>query len=110
MAFGIISAVLLAGALLPQYYEIYKYKEVKGISITFITIDMLGGIFCVLSLAFKTELDGIATANYSAVVLLDGIVIILALILNPRARRRRKAVDDENEKALRSGTNTPAIA
>lgn len=30
MAFGIISAVLLAAALLPQYYEIWKYKEVKG--------------------------------------------------------------------------------
>lgn len=30
LLFGIISAILLAGALLPQYYEIWKYKEVKG--------------------------------------------------------------------------------
>jgi hypothetical protein len=28
--FGIISAVLLAGALAPQYWEIYRLKEVKG--------------------------------------------------------------------------------
>lgn len=28
--FGSISAALLAGALIPQYYEIYRLKEVKG--------------------------------------------------------------------------------
>jgi hypothetical protein len=32
LLFGILSAVLLAGALLPQYWEIYKFKEVKGMS------------------------------------------------------------------------------
>jgi hypothetical protein len=32
LLFGILSAVLLAGALLPQYWEIYKFKEVKGMT------------------------------------------------------------------------------
>ena len=81
---------------------------------------MMGGVFSVLSLVFKTEFDVIAGVTYSLVVVsprllpplalgilvvlsvascswscffrnqvLDGIVLILALILNPMARRRR---------------------
>lgn len=41
--FGIFSAVLISLSLLPQYYEIYKHKEVIGISILFMLIDLLGG-------------------------------------------------------------------
>ncbi|KAI0369137.1 hypothetical protein BV20DRAFT_1036659 [Pilatotrama ljubarskyi] len=88
--FGIFSTVLIAGALLPQYYEIYKYKEVIGISLIFMTVDLLGGVFNDLSLAFKDKFDVVAGVTYSLVVVLDGTVILLALILNPLARRRRK--------------------
>ncbi|KAJ3544713.1 hypothetical protein NM688_g5710 [Phlebia brevispora] len=88
--FGIMSSILLSSALFPQYCEIYKYREVIGISILFMTVDFLGGIFSDLSLAFKPKFDVIAGVAYSLVVLLDGIVILLALILNPIARRRRR--------------------
>ncbi|CCM02556.1 uncharacterized protein FIBRA_04659 [Fibroporia radiculosa] len=53
-------------------------------------IDMLGGIFSDLSLAFKSQFDVIAAVTYSVVVVMDGAVLVLALILNPIARRRRK--------------------
>ncbi|KAJ9105421.1 hypothetical protein QFC21_001792 [Naganishia friedmannii] len=89
LLFGVLSAVLLAGALLPQYWEIYKFKEVKGISMTFMAVDMAGGVFCIMSLAFKENLDILATINYAAVVLLDGIVVFLAIVLNPRMKRQR---------------------
>ncbi|KAI0630579.1 PQ loop repeat-domain-containing protein [Trametes polyzona] len=88
--FGIFSSILISAALLPQYYEIYKYKEVVGISITFMAVDLLGGVFNDLSLAFKDEFDVVAGVTYSLVVLLDGVVILCAIILNPLARRRRK--------------------
>ncbi|KAI0331632.1 hypothetical protein GY45DRAFT_597002 [Cubamyces sp. BRFM 1775] len=88
--FGIFSTILISGALLPQYYEIYKYKEVVGISLLFMSVDLLGGVFNDLSLAFKDHFDVVAGVTYSLVVLLDGIVILCALILNPIARRRRK--------------------
>ncbi len=65
-AFGVVSAILLAGALLPQYYEIWKYKEVKGLSLTFMVVDMAGGVFCILSLAFKAEIDAVATVSRRA--------------------------------------------
>ena len=52
----------------PQYYEIYKYKEVIGISILFMVVDMSGGVFSDLSLAFKDSFDVVAGISYSLVV------------------------------------------
>lgn len=66
--FGIFSSILLSAALLPQYHEIFKRKEVVGISIAFMLIDILGGIFSDLSLMFKEEFDIIAGVAYSLVV------------------------------------------
>lgn len=39
-----------------------------GISVLFMTIDLLGGVFSDLSLAFKTKFDVIAGVTYSLVV------------------------------------------
>lgn len=88
--FGIFSSIVIAVALLPQYWDIYKRREVVGISVPFMTIDMLGGVFNDLSLAFKSDFNVIASVTYSLVVVMDGAVILLALILNPLAKRRRK--------------------
>ncbi|THH32022.1 hypothetical protein EUX98_g2169 [Antrodiella citrinella] len=92
--FGIMSSVVISLALLPQYYEIYKHKEVVGISIMFMLVDCLGGVFSDLSLAFKAKFNVIPAVTYSLVVVLDGIVLLLALILNPRAARRLRALKD----------------
>ncbi|KAL5513222.1 hypothetical protein ACEPAH_3620 [Sanghuangporus vaninii] len=95
--FGIMTSILLAAGLLPQYWEIIRFREVKGISLPFITIDTLGGVFSLLSLVFREKFDVLGGVAYSLVVVLDGIVIILALILNPRAERRRRRLAQENE-------------
>ncbi|KAI0358029.1 PQ-loop-domain-containing protein [Trametes cingulata] len=94
--FGIFSSVLIAVALLPQYWEIYKHKEVVGISIVFMLVDMLGGVFSDLSLAFKEHFDIVASVTYSLVVVMDAIVIVCALVLNPAARRRRKRLAEND--------------
>lgn len=52
----------------PQYYEIHKYRVVMGISLTFMAIDLLGGIFSLLSLVFKRQFDVLAAVAYSLVV------------------------------------------
>lgn len=52
----------------PQYIEIWKYKEVLGISVLFMVVDLMGGVFSDLSLAFKAEFDVIAGITYSLVV------------------------------------------
>lgn len=41
--FGIFTAILISGALFPQYYEIYKRKEVVGVSMLFMLVDLSGG-------------------------------------------------------------------
>ncbi|EJD07609.1 uncharacterized protein FOMMEDRAFT_24933 [Fomitiporia mediterranea MF3/22] len=102
--FGVMASITLAVGLLPQYGEIIRFREVKGISMFFMAIDTLGGVFSLLSLVFREKFDALAAVAYSLVVLLmisvfevlDGVVIILAVILNPRAERRRRRVAQEN--------------
>ncbi|WVQ71640.1 hypothetical protein IAR50_001180 [Cryptococcus sp. DSM 104548] len=96
--YGYIAAVLLAVALLPQYWEIYRFKEVIGISLMFMAVDILGGIFSFASLFFRTDLDVAAFVSYVLVVILDGIVVLLYFILNPIARRRRRAEGTEEKR------------
>lgn len=52
----------------PQYVEIWRYGEVKGISLVFMAIDLLGGVFSDLSLVFKPKFDPFAGVAYSCVV------------------------------------------
>lgn len=89
--FGVFSSIMIALALIPQYYEIHKHRAVIGISVTFMFVDLLGGVFSDLSLAFKPKFDVIASVTYSVVILMDGLVLIAAAILNPIARRRARA-------------------
>ncbi|KAF8889354.1 PQ loop repeat-domain-containing protein [Infundibulicybe gibba] len=84
-AFGILSTVILAVALLPQYWEILRRREVVGISLVFMTIDALGGVFSDLSLVFKTKFDILAEWH----TVLDVVILIAAIVLNPRAKKRR---------------------
>ncbi|KAG5735613.1 hypothetical protein E4T56_gene6941 [Termitomyces sp. T112] len=88
--FGIFASVMLACGLLPQYYEIVKYKEVIGISIPFITIDWLGAIFALVALLCRPKFDVKAGVAYSLVIVMDAIIILAAIVLNPLARRRRR--------------------
>ncbi|KAI9434542.1 hypothetical protein F5148DRAFT_990044 [Russula earlei] len=55
--FGVLSSALLSIALPPQYYEIYKHGAVIGISLPFMAIDLLGGVFSILSLVFKRHIS-----------------------------------------------------
>ncbi|KAF5373268.1 hypothetical protein D9615_007478 [Tricholomella constricta] len=100
--FGVFASVLIAAGLLPQYWEIYKRKEVVGISILFITIDLLGGVFSDLSLIFRPKFDIIAAVAYSLVIVMDGLIVIAAMILNPRARKRRR-LEAERESVSSNG-------
>jgi len=52
----------------PQFYEIYKHRAVLGISLLFMAIDLLGGVFSILSLVFKRKVDVLAAVAYSLVV------------------------------------------
>ncbi|KAI5475792.1 Cystinosin/ERS1p repeat protein [Pseudohyphozyma bogoriensis] len=71
-ATGIISAVLIVAGLIPQYLEIYRYRAVIGISLIFLMVDLLGGLFSTLSLVFASgPFDSIAAVSYGAVAVLE---------------------------------------
>ena len=57
--------------------EIYQHREVVGISVLFMAIDLLGGVFSDLSLAFKEHFDVIAGVTYSLVVVSDALHTVL---------------------------------
>ncbi|KAJ3818898.1 PQ loop repeat-domain-containing protein [Lentinula raphanica] len=105
--FGIMSTVLITLSFVPQYYEIYNRKEVIGISIWFMAVDLLGGVFSDLSLVFKAgDFDIVAAVTYSLVIVMDGIVILAAWILNPRAKRRRLRMEN-SQLVSESSDDTP---
>jgi len=99
--FGVTSAVLISAGLIPQYFEIYRLGRVVGVSYTFMVIDTFGGVFSLLSLAFKETWDVTASITYILVIVLDSVVLLLAMILNPLARRReaRAKAEAENSEA-----------
>lgn len=66
--FGAFAATLIGIGLLPQYVEIIKRKEVVGISLVFLTVDILGGLFSDLSLIFRSHFDVVAALSYTLVI------------------------------------------
>ncbi|GAA6063554.1 hypothetical protein JCM10212_002666 [Sporobolomyces blumeae] len=93
MPFGILSDLCLAAGFIPQFWQIYKDREVIGLSYLFLAMDTLGAVFSILSLAFKTNLDGIAFAGYLVVIIFEVAIVVLALALNPRAKRAKQAMN-----------------
>jgi hypothetical protein len=87
---GVLSSVLIALALVPQYVEIYRLGHVRGISLPFMAIDAAGGVFNDLALVWA-GFDALACTTYTLVIVMDLAVVVAALVLNPRARRRMVA-------------------
>ncbi|GAA6060434.1 hypothetical protein JCM10212_000027 [Sporobolomyces blumeae] len=107
-ALGVLAAIFVAGGLLPQYYEIWRFKAVVGISLIFLFVDFMGGVFSVLSLIFAPPpFDVLASISYSAVVVLELGIFILVPILNPRYRRKQREKEErEMQVAGRTGETT----
>ncbi|GAA5964795.1 hypothetical protein JCM3765_002558 [Sporobolomyces pararoseus] len=108
MPFGILSDILLAAGFFPQFWQIWKDREVIGLSYVFLAMDTLGAVFSILSLAFKTSFDGVAFAGYLVVIVFEVIIVVLALILNPSAKRRRREAELDQHSTIQSETTIAA--
>lgn len=87
-----------------QYFRIDPL--VIGISLWFLLVDLLGGIFSLLSLVFAAgPFNTLGSLAYGIVALLEIGVFILAGILNPIHRRKLRAQRDADESYLQ-GTRT----
>lgn len=99
---GVLSSVMIALGLVPQYMEIYRLGYVRGLSMPFIIIDCAGGIFNDLSLVWKGDFDILAGVAYSLVVVMDLAIVVAAVVLNPRMKRRLK--EEANGDVRREGS------
>lgn len=88
LMYGYASSVLTIVGLIPQYVEIYRLKQVVGISFVFLWVGIMGGFFMFASLCCREKLDYAAAAVYLSTSMLNFIIWVLALILNPRAKRQ----------------------
>lgn len=76
-----------------------------GISLIFLLVDLLGGVFSFLSLVWTPPpFDILACVSYSGVVALEIGIFILAAILNPGYWRRKR--EEEERRKLEDGTAT----
>ncbi|GAA99778.1 uncharacterized protein L969DRAFT_95692 [Mixia osmundae IAM 14324] len=101
--FGVLSLVFIAGGLLPQYYEIYRFKRVLGMSFIFLFVDLMGGVFSLLSLVFSQSFEGLAAGSYIAVIALEAGIFLLAAILNPIAARNEEMRSTEDLQTSTAG-------
>ncbi|KAF8217092.1 PQ loop repeat-domain-containing protein [Mycena galopus ATCC 62051] len=106
---GIFGSVLLGLGLVPQYIEIWRRREVVGISPLLLVLDMLGGICMDLSLAFKNQLDIVTGITYSLIVVLEAFVLVAMLILNPRAEKRRQRQNARLEEKIMSDADAASV-
>ncbi|KAL8778857.1 MAG: hypothetical protein Q9213_007211 [Squamulea squamosa] len=62
---GVISALLLAGGLIPPYFEIAKRNgRVVGINFMFLSIDWLGAFFSLMALVAQHTFDVLGGVQY----------------------------------------------
>ncbi|GBC08188.1 hypothetical protein RclHR1_07960004 [Rhizophagus clarus] len=101
---GIIPVVLLVIGFVPQYIEIYQLKRVIGISLIFMSLDILGGLFSLLSLVFRPPpFDILASFTYLSVVTLDLIIVFLYFFLNWYHSRKESVINNSNEEIVNIG-------
>lgn len=76
-----------------------------GISLIFLLVDLLGGVFSFLSLVWTPPpFDILACVSYSGVVALEIGIFVLAAILNPGYWRRKR--EEEERRKLEEGMAT----
>ncbi|KAL8856583.1 MAG: hypothetical protein Q9178_006812 [Gyalolechia marmorata] len=94
---GVISAVLLAGGLIPPYFEIAKRNgRVVGINFIFLSIDWLGAFFSLMALVAQRTFDVLGGVQYIVVLLLEAGIFVSHLLFLLRTRSLRRRAKDTN--------------
>ncbi|KAI9632444.1 PQ loop repeat-domain-containing protein [Dioszegia hungarica] len=79
--YGYFSTALTIVGFIPQFYEIYRLRQVKGISLILFCVDITGGTLSAFALFFREELDIVALITYLGVASLDLLIIVLYFTL-----------------------------
>ncbi|KAL8731815.1 MAG: hypothetical protein Q9181_004162 [Wetmoreana brouardii] len=92
---GVLSAVLLAGGLIPPYFEIAKrHGRVVGINFVFLSIDWLGAFFSLMALVAQHTFDVLGGVQYIVCLLLEVGIFTSHLLFLLRTRTLRHRAKD----------------
>ncbi|KAI8331859.1 PQ loop repeat-domain-containing protein [Chlamydoabsidia padenii] len=75
--FGVLPVVTILFGFLPQYWDIFKYRRVEGVSHGFLFMDFFGSVFSTISLAFRPTIDILSLVNYIGIAIFDAGIFIL---------------------------------
>ncbi|KAJ1725467.1 hypothetical protein LPJ53_000397 [Coemansia erecta] len=75
---GVLPAILIALGFFPEFYVCIKEQSVE-MSNFFIMLDISGGVFSTISLAFDHTFDYVASITYLIVVFLDLVLVAMKL-------------------------------
>ncbi|KAL8919032.1 MAG: hypothetical protein Q9208_006998 [Pyrenodesmia sp. 3 TL-2023] len=94
---GVISAILLAGGLIPPYFEIAKrHGRVVGINFVFLSVDWLGAFFSLMALVAQNHFDVLGGIQYIVCLILELGIFTSHLIFLLRTRRLRRLAKESN--------------
>jgi uncharacterized protein with PQ loop repeat len=75
-----IAPFLVVLGFIPQFVEIYQAKTCHGISPIFILLDILGGVFSIISLVFHPPpFDIVSSLSYAGVITMDLVIVLMGL-------------------------------
>ncbi|CAG8637487.1 3565_t:CDS:2 [Ambispora gerdemannii] len=88
---GIVPSVFVFVGFIPQFYEIYRLKKVRGISLVFMTMDITGASLAIISLVFSPQpFNIISSAVFICITSCDGLILILYFVLGRTKQRREE--------------------
>lgn len=76
---GVLPAAFIAVGFFPEIYVCVKERSV-GMSNFFLLLDILGGVFSTISLAFDHTFDYVASITYLVVVFLDVVLVLMKIL------------------------------
>ncbi|KAJ2727136.1 hypothetical protein GGI07_000020 [Coemansia sp. Benny D115] len=105
---GVLPAILIAAGFFPEFYVCVKEQSVE-MSNFFILLDISGGVFSTISLAFDHTFDYVASITYLIVVLLDLVLVAMKIfyyykgtqgsVHGKAAAAKRGSLDSQNNGA-----------
>ncbi|KAI8326216.1 hypothetical protein GQ54DRAFT_268202 [Martensiomyces pterosporus] len=80
---GVLPAIFIAVGFFPEIYVCVKEQSVE-MSNFFLMLDIMGGVFSTISLAFDHTFDYVASITYLIVILLDIVLALMKLYFYTR--------------------------
>lgn len=87
---GIVGAILIAGGLIPPYFELWKRSgRVVGINFVFLTVDWLGAFFSLMGVVTQNDFDPLGGSLFIVCMFVEGGIFVSHGIWLFRTRKLR---------------------